>query len=58
MAWAPVARSRMDGNAEIALAPGELLVISNPVVMDAGGIWQLTIEEAHWIEAMREERTF
>ena len=46
------------GNAEIVLAPGELLVVSNPVAMDAGGTWQLTVKEAHWIEAMRQEATF
>ena len=46
------------GNAEIVLAPGELLVVSNPVAMDAGGTWQFTLKEAHWIEAMRQEATF
>jgi len=46
------------GNAPIAINPGELLVVSNPVVMDAGGTWQLTVKEAHWIEAMRQEATF
>jgi hypothetical protein len=46
------------GNAEIVIAPGELLVVSNPAVMDAGGTWQLTLKEAHWIEAMRQEATF
>ncbi len=45
-------------NAPIAINPGELLVVSNPVTFDAGGTWQLTLKEAHWIEAMREERTF
>lgn len=45
-------------NAPIAINPGELLVVSNPVVMDAGGTWQLTLKEAHWIEAMRQEATF
>jgi len=45
-------------NSEIVIAPGELLVVSNPVAFDAGGTWQLTLKEAHWIEAMREERTF
>jgi hypothetical protein len=45
-------------NAPIAINPGELLVVSNPVAMDAGGTWQLTLKEAHWVEAMREERTF
>jgi hypothetical protein len=46
------------GNAEIVIAPGELLVVSNPVVFDAGGTWQLTLREAHWIEAVRQETTF
>jgi len=46
------------GNAEIVIAPGELLVVSNPVAMDAGGTWQLTVKEAHWIEALRQEATF
>jgi hypothetical protein len=45
-------------NAPIAINPGELLVVSNPITFDAGGTWQLTLKEAHWIEAMREERTF
>jgi hypothetical protein len=45
-------------NAPIAINPGELLVVSNPVVFDVGGTWQLTVKEAHWVEAMREERTF
>jgi hypothetical protein len=45
-------------NAEMVIGPGELLVVSNPVVFDAGGTWQLTLKEAHWIEAMRQEATF
>jgi hypothetical protein len=45
-------------NAPIAINPGELLVVSNPATFDAGGTWQLTLKEAHWNEAMREERTF
>lgn len=45
-------------NAPIAINPGELLVVSNPVAFDAGGTWQLTLKEAHWIEARREETTF
>lgn len=42
-------------NHPIVLNAGELLVVSNPVAMDAGGTWQLTVKEAHWIEARREE---
>jgi len=42
-------------NAPIAVGPGELLVVGNPIAMDAGGTWQLTVKEAHWIEARREE---
>lgn len=38
-------------NSEEELAPGELLVISNPIAMDAGGTWQLSVDECHWIEA-------
>jgi hypothetical protein len=32
--------------------------VSNPVTFDAGGTWQLTLKEAHWVEARREESTF
>lgn len=32
------------------LAPGELLVVSNPVAMDAAGTWQLGVT-VHWHEA-------
>jgi hypothetical protein len=42
-------------NSPIVINAGELLVVSNPVAMDAGGTWQLTVKEAHWIEARREE---
>jgi hypothetical protein len=42
-------------NAPMAINPNELLVVSNPVAMDAGGTFQLTVKEAHWIEARREE---
>ena len=42
-------------NAPIAINAGQLLVVSNPVAMDAAGTWQLTVKEAHWIEALREE---
>jgi hypothetical protein len=45
-------------NAPIVINPGELLVVSNPATFDAGGTWQLTLKEAHWIEARREEATF
>lgn len=38
-------------NVDEALQPGELLVVSNPVAMDAGGTWQLTVKECHWTEA-------
>jgi hypothetical protein len=38
-------------NVDQALQPGELLVVSNPVAMDAGGTWQLTVKECHWYEA-------
>jgi hypothetical protein len=40
-------------NCEEAIAPGELLVVSNPVAMDAGGTWQLSVDECHWVEAKR-----
>lgn len=40
-------------NTEEVIAPGELLVISNPVAMDAAGTWQLSLDECHWIEAAR-----
>lgn len=42
-------------NAPLAINANELLVVSNPVAMDAGGTFQLTVKEAHWIEALREE---
>lgn len=42
-------------NAPIAINANELLVVSNPVAMDAAGTFQLTLKEAHWIEALREE---
>ena len=38
---------------EWCLNPGEYLVISNPVAMDAGGTWQLTLGELSWYEATR-----
>lgn len=38
-------------NVDIALQPGELLVVSNPVAMDAGGTWQLSVKECHWYES-------
>lgn len=31
-------------NSPIILQPGELLVVSNPVAMDAGGTWQLSVD--------------
>lgn len=43
-------------NSEQAINPGELLVVSNPVAMDAAGTFQLSVDEAHWIEAMRFEK--
>ena len=39
-------------NAPIDIGPDELLVIANPVPMDAGGTWQLAVDECHWIEAL------
>lgn len=42
-------------NSPMVINAGELLVVSNPVAMDAAGTWQLTVKEAHWIEARREE---
>lgn len=43
-------------NAEQAINPGELLVASNPVAMDAAGTWQLSVDECHWCEAKRFEK--
>lgn len=37
-------------NAPIDIGPDEMLVVSNPNAMDAGGTWQLSIDECHWIE--------
>lgn len=41
-------------NNPIAINPGELLVVSNPAVFDAGGTWQLSVDECNWIEAIRD----
>lgn len=40
-------------NNPFAINPGELLVVSNPVVMDAAGTFQLSVDELHWIEAIQ-----
>lgn len=43
-------------SSEEVIDPGELLVISSPVAMDAAGTWQLSVDECHWIEALRTEK--
>lgn len=37
-------------NAPQVIGPDQLLLVSNPVAMDAGGTWQLAVDELHWIE--------
>lgn len=43
-------------NVEEVLLPGQLLVITNPAVMDAVGTWQLAVNECHWHEAKQTDR--
>jgi hypothetical protein len=43
-------------NNPLAINAGELLVVSNPVAMDAGGTFQLSVDELHWIEAKQVDK--
>lgn len=43
--------SPSSANPPPSLQPGELLVVSNPVAMDAAGTWQLGVT-AHWQEGL------
>jgi hypothetical protein len=38
-------------NSPLVIGADELLVVSNPIAMDAAGTWQLAVDECHWIEA-------
>ncbi len=38
-------------NGPLVIRPGELLVVRNPVAMDAAGVWNLTFH-VEWYEAI------
>jgi hypothetical protein len=40
-------------SSEQCVNPGEYIVIANPVAMDAGGTWQIAINELTWFEKSR-----